>query len=166
MAHVSDQQQSSFPIAAASSANIAQRGAGTSGSIQPPALPSGSVYTSCYCEENVYLLAEAFSARKDADIGWPWDIYIVFISNPGKTVALWQQKAREDVVVWDYHVVLVLRAQTPSRSEVRTRGARADDKSDGTPSQQTWVYDFDTRLPLPCPWLGESMCHLVPRIRA
>ncbi|KAI1788484.1 N-terminal glutamine amidase-domain-containing protein [Ganoderma leucocontextum] len=72
------------------------------------------VYTSCYCEENIYLLVQNFLAEANAQasrgLAWPWETYVVFISNPGKTVALWSQTLRApNVVVWDYHVVLVLR---------------------------------------------------------
>lgn len=58
----------------------------------PPPLPPDSVYTSCYCEENIYLLAQAFTLLSDADSTadnrglWPWQIYVVFVSNGGKTV--------------------------------------------------------------------------------
>lgn len=58
----------------------------------PPPLPPDSVYTSCYCEENIYLLAQAFTQLSDTDSTaddrgpWPWQIYVVFISNGGKTV--------------------------------------------------------------------------------
>lgn len=62
-------------------------------STSPPPLPPNSVYTSCYCEENIYLLAQAFTQLSDADSTaddrarpWPWQIYVVFISNGGKTV--------------------------------------------------------------------------------
>ncbi|PIL30513.1 hypothetical protein GSI_07213 [Ganoderma sinense ZZ0214-1] len=80
----------------------------------PPPLPSGSVYTSCYCEENIYLLAQNFLAEAHTQasrgLAWPWELYVVFISNRRKTVALWSQRLRApQVVVWDYHVVLVLR---------------------------------------------------------
>lgn len=61
-------------------------------------------------------------------------------------VALWNQKAREGVVVWDYHVVLVL----------RPRLMRTNASSNGeTTEADAWVYDFDSRGPLPCRWLGE-----------
>lgn len=51
----------------------------------PPVLPQDSVYTSCYCEENVYLLAKRFSS--DQDVTAFWDPYVVFISNRNKTVS-------------------------------------------------------------------------------
>lgn len=53
----------------------------------PPTLPTNVVYTSCYCEENVYLLAQTFQKLSVEDkAAFPWDIYVVFISNPHKTV--------------------------------------------------------------------------------
>lgn len=56
----------------------------------PPPLPPDSVYTSCYCEENIYLLAQNFLAEAQTQasrgLAWPWEIYVVFISNRGKTV--------------------------------------------------------------------------------
>ncbi|KAI0956822.1 hypothetical protein AcW1_005409 [Taiwanofungus camphoratus] len=114
-----------------------------------PPLPPNSVYTNCYCEENIYLLAQVFSTRAEKDKNWPWLVYAVFISNDDQTVALWNQKAaRKDVVVWDYHVVLVLlpRAQTePNDLGPNGSEARAEN--------ETWVYDFDTRLSVPCNWL-------------
>ncbi|RDX52697.1 hypothetical protein OH76DRAFT_1399945 [Lentinus brumalis] len=135
-----------------------------------PPLPPGARYTSCYCEENVYLLAQTFVEEAGASSHakpWPWEIYVVFISNGGKTVALWSQKARAGVVVWDYHVVLVLRPHAntqgdhefaacgpspppPPHPNAATSQAHSDPAPDGV--DQAWVYDFDTTLPVPCPW--------------
>ena len=55
----------------------------------PLPLPSNAVYTSCYCEENIYLLAQTFAGAANAAgraSPWPWEIYVVFVSNGGKTV--------------------------------------------------------------------------------
>jgi hypothetical protein len=49
---------------------------------RPPPLPPNSTYTHCYCEENVYLLAESLVARDDPE----WAAYAVFISNPSQSV--------------------------------------------------------------------------------
>ncbi|KAJ7109232.1 N-terminal glutamine amidase-domain-containing protein [Mycena epipterygia] len=90
----------------------------------PPSLPD-TVKTPFYCEENIFLLCEAFILLQE-------EVSAVFISNELKTVALWNQKLSKDahsVVVWDYHVVLLLRSR------------------DG----QNWIYDLDTRLAVPCP---------------
>ena len=55
----------------------------------PPPVPSTHVYTSCYCEENIYLLADSLvpsaASADDKDPGW--DAYVVFISNHQKTVS-------------------------------------------------------------------------------
>ncbi|KAF7304659.1 Nt-Gln-amidase domain-containing protein [Mycena kentingensis (nom. inval.)] len=91
--------------------------------MSPPGLPD-TPYTPCYCEENIWMLAEVFSRQEPQRRTWA-----VFISNARRTVALWEQKLRERVVIWDYHVVLML------------------EDVDGS----WWIYDLDTRLPLPCP---------------
>ena len=55
----------------------------------PLPLPSNAVYTSCYCEENIYLLAQTFAGAVNAAgraSPGPWEIYVVFVSNGGKTV--------------------------------------------------------------------------------
>ena len=54
----------------------------------PPPPPPECIYTSCYCEENIYLLAQAFSSNAEADADWPWQAFVVFISNHGKTVRI------------------------------------------------------------------------------
>ena len=48
----------------------------------PPPLPENLTYTSCYCEENIYLLAEQFEETEG------WEVYVVFVSNDSKTVSL------------------------------------------------------------------------------
>ncbi|KAL1947427.1 hypothetical protein VTO73DRAFT_14388 [Trametes versicolor] len=119
----------------------------------PPPLPPDSVYTSCYCEENIYLLAQAFTQLSDAD-SWPWQIYVVFISNGGKTVALWSQTTPSGVVVWDYHVVLVLLPRAPHYPRRGTDGAPTPESdSQDTAERHAWVYDFDTTFPVPCSWI-------------
>ncbi|TBU60678.1 N-terminal glutamine amidase-domain-containing protein [Dichomitus squalens] len=116
-------------VAGVSSANSGSR----SNVLSPPLpmIPPDSIYISCYCEENIYLLAQTFLAEASSRVApWPWEIYVVFVSNHGKTVALWAQKLRaSDVVVWDYHVVLVLRkaangAHPPTRDSPGDREAR------------------------------------------
>ncbi|KAH9929648.1 N-terminal glutamine amidase-domain-containing protein, partial [Amylocystis lapponica] len=85
---------------------------------------------------------------------WAWDVHVIVISNDGKTVVLWNPKtAGKDSVVWDYHVVLALlprgRPGALDEGEVSAGSRRA-----------AWVYDFDTRLPLPCRWLGTCPTHI------
>ena len=52
--------------------------------LEPPDLPQDAVYTSCYCEENVYLLCHRFSSLPG--ITENWYIWTVFISNTDKKV--------------------------------------------------------------------------------
>ena len=138
----------------------------------PPPLPLHSTYTSCWCEENIYLLCQNF--EQNQSLRDSWEIFAVFISNSNKTVcgttfqvfeptpnkcpffffgggnikaALWYQKAAQlegGPVVWDYHVVLLLRPRKGVDSELN--------ENDRTTS---WVYDFDTILPVPCPGEGK-----------
>jgi len=83
-------------------------------------------YTKQYCEENVYLLCKKF-LEEYPDL----PSYAVFISNPTRTVAVWQQALEgydeNTPVVWDYHVVLFVEC-----------------------GQRPYIYDLDTRLPFPC----------------
>jgi hypothetical protein len=101
-----------------------------------PFLPAVQ-YTSHYCEENIYLLATAlFRERSVADT---YDIFIIFVSNRNRRVALWNQKAAkacDRAVIWDYHVILLL-------------CRKATGVEDGC-----WVYDLDTTLCVPCPAAG------------
>jgi len=57
-------------------------------SVIPPPLPSDHAYTSCYCEENIYLLAQTFLASyaEENPNTLPWEVYVVFISNNTNTV--------------------------------------------------------------------------------
>ncbi|XP_048850104.1 protein N-terminal glutamine amidohydrolase [Brienomyrus brachyistius] len=87
------------------------------------------VYTSCYCEENVWKLCEYAKIQKQFPMD---DIYAVFISNEQKMVPLWEQKSSHGnkPVIWDYHVILL-----------------HDCNED-----QRFIYDLDTVLPFPCPF--------------
>jgi len=61
-------------------------------------------------------------------------------------IALYSQKssARPDIpVVWDYHVILLLRPQLQN-----------GDFEDRMDAHMGFVYDFDTTLPIPSPWEG------------
>jgi protein N-terminal glutamine amidohydrolase len=61
-------------------------------------------YTSLYCEENVWQLAQ--------DTRLPLgQKHAVFITNENRKAALWCQRVSPDKpVVWDYHVVLLVEA--------------------------------------------------------
>lgn len=84
-------------------------------------------YCAFYCDENIWKLCETLeqeSTFKDRSA------YVVFVTNPKQSVAIWHQKTSElaDLpVVFDYHVVLLVE----------------DDKL----GWQVW--DLDTRLNFP-----------------
>ena len=91
-------------------------------------------YKACYCEENIYKLAES---RLDRDTNRG---YVVFISNESKQIPIWSQKKGicneygvRDCVVWDYHVVYMCYHINQDSS-----------------SEELYIYDFDTVLPFPC----------------
>lgn len=82
-------------------------------------------YCHCYCEENIYrladrLLKEGIVDQKDESLK------IVFISNPNKTIPVWKKNGSR--VVWDYHVILFQTNKTTS---------------------ETKVFDFDSDLDFP-----------------
>ncbi|XP_012261973.1 protein N-terminal glutamine amidohydrolase [Athalia rosae] len=87
---------------------------------------SDCIYTSCYCEENVWKLCQDVAARHGPELQ---HCYVAFISNPGRSVPLWRQKAGKDedkLVVWDYHAILIY-----------------------APDERAVVYDLDSALPYP-----------------
>jgi hypothetical protein len=89
----------------------------------------GFLYTSAYCEENVWQLAKSL---KDQGKLEGKQAAAVFVSNEGETVAMQQQRSGNGPLgslVWDYHVVFLLE----------------DDE------HKLNVLDLDTTLPFPCP---------------
>lgn len=89
------------------------------------------VYSSCYCEENVYMLCKKLSevglAATDAS-----DLFVVFISNPNRQIPIWCQRSSKDVeglCIWDYHVICIQR-------DLRRENV-------------VQVWDLDTTLPCP-----------------
>lgn len=90
---------------------------------------SDCVYTSCYCEENVWKLCEHIRSQNQYPLE---EFYAVFISNDRRMVPLWKQQAGcgEQPVIWDYHVILL---------HVSSGG-------------QNFIYDLDTVLSFPCPF--------------
>ena len=98
---------------------------------------SAARYQPFYCEENVWWLS------RDPAVG-PGPRWAVFVGNPGRQCALWEQRLGPPgaPVVWDYHVVLVHRAP-------------------GGPQ----VWDLDSRLPCPSPaarWVRRTFPITVP----
>eukprot|EP01116_Phalansterium_solitarium_P005365 TRINITY_DN1692_c0_g2_i2.p1 TRINITY_DN1692_c0_g2~~TRINITY_DN1692_c0_g2_i2.p1 ORF type:complete len:195 (-),score=19.04 TRINITY_DN1692_c0_g2_i2:77-661(-) len=96
-------------------------------------------YQYCYCEENIYKLIEVFREEECADRDLA-DDYVVFISNPNKTVPFYKFDGTR--IVWDYHVILI-RKHT---------------------SRPTQVFDFDAQgLPFPCPFAVYATVTLNPK---
>ena len=86
------------------------------------------IYTSCYCEENIWHLCDKI--KKSKCLKESHKAYVIFISNENRAVPLWNQassESEEGLVIWDYHVILILKKNNASE-----------------------VYDLDTSLPYPC----------------
>ncbi|CAF0990953.1 unnamed protein product [Rotaria sordida] len=84
------------------------------------------VYTSCYCEENIWKLCECWKQNNPNHLN---SLYAVFISNKRRQIPIWEQKSAsnsEHLAIWDYHVILVDKSSSPSV-----------------------IYDFDSTLPFP-----------------
>ncbi|CAG8784521.1 9642_t:CDS:2, partial [Acaulospora colombiana] len=96
-------------------------------------------YTSCWCEENVYLLGKHF-AQSIPNFKEEWSAYntSVLVGLPPSPNQVFLCQARHSTnpnllrdnfgVIWDYHVILLLKS-------LKSPGA-------------TYIYDFDSRLPL------------------
>jgi len=83
-------------------------------------------YTALFCEENIWLLAKSLQIEgKKLE-----QLKILFLSNTKKQIALFEQQSAPlgQAVIWDYHVLLL------------EQSAQGDS-----------IYDFDSRLPFPCP---------------
>jgi len=80
-------------------------------------------YSPYYCEENIWRLCrEPMFRNRPA--------YVVFVSNPGESCAIWRQRAADSPhapMIWDYHVILL--AEDPKRGWL--------------------VWDLDTTLDIP-----------------
>ncbi|KAE8750698.1 hypothetical protein FOCC_FOCC002678 [Frankliniella occidentalis] len=90
-------------------------------------LRSSCVYTSGYCEENVWKMCEDISSRLPSELQ---HCYVVFVSNKARTIPLWRQRAGETedkLVIYDYHTMLLY---MPS-------------------GERCVVYDLDSELPFP-----------------
>ncbi|CAO3589680.1 unnamed protein product [Absidia cylindrospora] len=95
-------------------------------------------YTASYCEENIYLLCQYIQKHHPDRLG---DCTVVFISNENETFPMWRQRASklsEQLVVWDYHVILLVSDGAGHTGSEHIAAA-------------TVVYDFDTTLSFPCP---------------
>jgi protein N-terminal glutamine amidohydrolase len=98
--------------------------------------PGSCIYTSCYCEENVYKLCKTLS-ETELFTEKKIEIYAVFISNPEKKSMIQMQKKgdpiRKFMVCWDYHVILLLVQPAVEDSP-----------------RKSFVYDLDSQMDFPC----------------
>lgn len=120
-----------------------------------PAMPTDAAYASCYCEENVYLLAAQFATLARQPQLQRWSAYAVFISNQTRTVALWSQRAAREPnapVVWDYHVVLALRPDRSVAAGAHEGGGAMPKRGGSEKGRRTMVYDADCALGAPLSW--------------
>ncbi len=95
---------------------------------------SSLTYTRLFCEENIWkLIAFLNDAGQSATHYIPIDV--LFLINPQRSVAIYQQKAVTEgqLMIWDYHVILSARHES------------------GTSQQPIVIFDFDSRLPFPTP---------------
>jgi len=81
--------------------------------------------------------------------------FSVFSANHVHAGCLMEPKYSGISVVWDYHVVLILKARL--RSEYSAGGESADTQEDNT---EAWIYDYDTLLLKPCHWKGTFLCRI------
>lgn len=94
--------------------------------------PTSFAYQAYYCEENIWQLAQRPPANTT-------HTHTLLISNPTRSCALWLQRAapaKDQVVIWDYHVILIGKG-----------------KGEGTEEASWWVWDLDTWLGCPVPAL-------------
>jgi hypothetical protein len=113
-------------------------------------------YTSCYCEENIYILAKELLRERELaqckesessrgktcpEIGNNADqLFVVFISSVSKATPIWCQRSQRDTpdtpVMWDYHVVLLLKKRSLYHTST-------------TSTIVSTIYDYDSTLPFP-----------------
>eukprot|EP01135_Chromosphaera_perkinsii_P010034 Nk52_evm69s1992 gene=Nk52_evmTU69s1992 len=117
------------------------------------------IYTSCYCEENIWKLCEHLGETRVSNSEASvldcagCEFLVLFISNEGRRVVLLEQRnsQRPDgLVVWDYHCVLVV--------VKREEGGKVA-------VHDSVVVDFDTRLGLVTPlieYFGRSFSPALP----
>lgn len=125
---------------------------------------SDFTYTSCYCEENIYLFIQDMVEKiENCDLSIKF--FAMFISNSNKSCPIWFQKSSSmsanEPVIWDYHVVSLVKVSyqkktfqnTKSNDNETTGGNSLDAKlMEGTQKSTNtkWlIYDLDTDLPFP-----------------
>lgn len=97
------------------------------------------MYTSHFCEENIYNLTNFLSKTNSSHNNVNLDLKVVFISSKKQVTPFWNQKLckNKKPVCWDYHVVLLV-INNENNEKV--------------------IYDFDTNLDFPC--VAKEYCTL------
>lgn len=94
------------------------------------------LYSSCYCEENVYQLGKQLLFDREEAMTEKGDqLFVIFISNLNQQTLIWSQRQSPDPkepVCWDYHVVLCCR-------------------NDNLREEDNLIFDFDSTMPFPVP---------------
>ena len=111
-------------------------------------------YQSCYCEENVYKLAERFDQHG-------YYGYVLFITSLSQQTPVWCQKSSnspQSPVIWDYHVTYML-----THKPVKQHMAAASDSSTGAgcfvePLGDSCVLVFDQDSTLSFPYPATDYC--------
>lgn len=95
-------------------------------------------YTAYFCEENIWWLASSLVGR-GVD---PSQLSVLLFSNPDQHVLMAKQRAAPagELLAWDYHVVLEVRADTGRE-----------------------ILDFDTRLGFSTPWASYFRHSFLPQ---
>lgn len=90
------------------------------------------LYTSLFCEENIWQLLQSIStANTISGVKIASNqMWALIITNPAQKIALFNQQAvpTGQPIIWDYHVVMLAKIK-----------------------QQFFIFDFDTRLPFVTP---------------
>lgn len=112
------------------------------------------VYTSQFCEENVYKMMRSLVDTYDVN---PSHLYAMFITNPPKSAMICSQKLGTEskdtlrgCVRWDYHVVMIYSNQDEKtlKQLLMSTGSKRRSKKQKAKSF-AHVYDFDSTLPFP-----------------
>ncbi|KAK6338243.1 hypothetical protein TWF730_002315 [Orbilia blumenaviensis] len=111
------------------------------------------LYTSCYCEENIYKLIEHHinpAALKHYTV--------IFLSNSSKAIPVFSQRIQKNPTypaVWDYHVILAYHPDHTLEDllERSRNDSRTTEQPLGTTATKSYIYDLDTTIQtFPCPF--------------
>ncbi|KAK6541002.1 Protein N-terminal glutamine amidohydrolase [Orbilia ellipsospora] len=114
------------------------------------------LYTSCYCEENIYKFVEQNVSPSSLP-----HYTVIFLSNKRQKFPIFAQKSQKspvNPVVWDYHVILAYHPSQTLEELLRhchdeSTTANSTKEVGGGPVTKAYIYDLDTSIPtFPCPF--------------